>query len=267
MKRILSSRVRALGRFTRGPLNNPNSLIVPAEYYVASYDPIFSLLQPYASLTVLQEEFKKFRPQLLKTVDTWRKEADEYLVDLILHSSSKKRKGRSNKGKAIAAANPLDLAATLFKCHWCTEPITYSRILAHRCLLRSAKDDEVQENKAKIGQEDEAWAIDDEDSEDIQPDAPREPRAPKEITMNLIWASLLEKESTGMKAGNTYVTFDEEAHGVARNIIQICGEDPGTVTQAKMNEKNARLECLRCSRASQGKTRSRLVMNWTTAVC
>jgi len=125
----------------------------------------------------------------------------------------------------------------------------------------------MQENKAKNGQEDEAWAIDDEDAEDIvKPDAPREPRAPKEITVNAAWTSLLEKESTGMKAGNTYVTFDEEAQGVARNIIQICGEDPGIVTQAKMNEKNAWLECLRCSRAPQGKTRSRLVMNWTTAV-
>ena len=266
MKRILSNAVHSLGRFIRGPLNNPNSLIVPAAYYVASYEPILSYLQSNVSRTIPPEGWEQFRPQLLGIIDTWRKEADEDLVNLILRSSLKRGKGRSNKGKETVVANPLELAATLFKCHWCTEPITYPRILAHCCLLRSARDDAAQGNKGTDSQEDEACAIDEEDSEDLKPGAPREPRGPKEITMDVAWASLLETESTGMKAGNTYVTFDEEAHNVAHSIIQMCGEDPGTVTQAKMHKKNARLECLRCSRASKGKGQSRLVMNWMTAV-
>ena len=267
MKRVLSNDVHCLSRFIQGPLNSPNPLIVPAAYYVASCETILSFFQSNLPRSVPVADFEQFRPLLLEIVDTWRKEADEYLVNLILQSSSKKRKGRPNKGKETAVANPLELAATLFKCHWCTEPITYPRILAHRCLLRSTKDDEAQENKGMNDQEDEACATDDEDSEDTKPGAPREPRAPQEITVNAAWASLLETQSTGMKAGNTYVTFDEEAHSVACNIIQICGENPGTVTQSKMHEKNARLECLRCSRASQGRARSRLVMNWTMAVC
>ena len=259
MKRVLSNSVHYLGRFLRGQLNNPNLLVVPSEYYVASHEPILSCLQSKVPRSATREEFETFRPQLLEIVDTWRKEADEYLIYL---SSSAKRKGRSDKGKEKATINPLELAATLFKCHWCTEPITYPRILAHRCLLRLATDDEGQDNKGINGQEDEACDIDDEYGADVEPGAPRESRRPEEI-MDAAWTSLLETHSTGMKAGNIYVTFDEEAHSVARSIIQICGEDPGTVTQAKMHEKNARLECLRCSR---GKSRTRLVMNWTMAV-
>jgi len=258
MKRALADNVQSLRQFIRGPLNNPNPLIAPAEYYVASYKPILGYLQSNVSRTILLKEFEQFRPQLLEIVDTWRKEADEYLVNLVPQPSSKKTKGRSNKGNETAVANPLELAATFFKCRWCTEPITYPRILAHRCLLRFRNHYGAPKNQGMNFQGDAARVIDDEDSEeseDIKPGAPREPRAPKEISADVAWVSLLETQSTGMKAGNTYVTFNEEAHSVARNIIQICGEDPGTVTQTKMHKKNARLRCS-----------CKAVMNWIRAV-
>jgi hypothetical protein len=161
--------------------------------------------------------------------------------------------------------NALGLATTFFKCHWCTEPISYPRILMHGCLYNDVKTNE------EAGDE-EVEEADMEDSEGdvvVNTRGPREPRPPKDITPDLVLPMLSDYYSLGMQAGKEGVTYDEEASGAVRDIITAYGEDPMTVTYAAMEENPARVECLRCSRAMQAKkTKSvRLVMKWTMAVC
>jgi hypothetical protein len=134
----------------------------------------------------------------------------------------------------------------------------------HECLMR-ADDRDVGENSADA--EDDASEEAAEDSTvAMNCKAPRVPRPPREITLQTVLRSLSASFAVGMHAGKRGVAFDEEAHNAAGTIVEACGEDADRISCIKMQEKAARLECLRCNRACQGKSRSRLVMGWTIAV-
>ncbi|KAG6875184.1 hypothetical protein C0993_010446, partial [Termitomyces sp. T159_Od127] len=118
---------------------------------------------------------------------------------------------RSQMLEALLPSNcpRLDIAATFFRCQWCTEPISYPRILKHSCLstskIRSKPSDEDLELYKY------AW---------------------RGWPWNL---------------GGDQVEFNEEAAGYARDIISVCGADPQEVSAEAMNELDCRVECLRCS--------------------
>ena len=84
--------------------------------------------------------------------------------------------------------------------------------------------------------------------------APRVPRPPRDITVQTVLLSLSASFPVGMHAGKRGVAFDEEAHHAARTIVEACGEDADRISYIKMQEKDVRLECLRCSRARRGKS-------------
>ena len=93
----------------------------------------------------------------------------------------------------------------------------------------------------------------------------RQPRPPKLITHNAVLPVLLNQHNLGMHAGMDGVAYDGEAFKAVREIVILCGKDPNTVTYAEMEEADARIECLRCSRAKLGRHK-RLIMKWTMAV-
>ena len=205
---------------------------------------------------ISKEDFKNAKPQLRNLITSWKEETDHYLAALIPQPSGKGKEKESRNSKTSV----LELATTFFKCDWCTEPISYPRILMHSCLIED-------QEKAEDEEEDEC---DMEDLEVADARGPRAPRPPKKITFNTVFPTLSECYSLGMCAGKEGVTFAEEASNVARDIIMACGQDPMTVTYTAMEEMDARLECLRCSRAMQAKQKAksaRLVMKWPMAVC
>ena len=208
---------------------------------------------------IRKEEFKKVEPQLHTLVTSWKRETDHYLAALLPQPSGKGKK----KDTCNSKTSPLELATSFFKCDSCTEPISYPRILMHSCLVEDQDEAESEEEDA----------CDREDlEEDVVTDArgPRVPRPPKKITVNTVFPTLSDCYSTGMCAGKEGIAYHEEASNAARYIIMACGQDPMTVTYAEMEEIQTRLECLRCSRATQAKQKAksvRLVMKWLTAVC
>jgi hypothetical protein len=50
----------------------------------------------------------------------------------------------------------LELATTFFKCYWCTEPISYPRILMHGCLL---KDTSSKRGRKRRKDDEATWKI------------------------------------------------------------------------------------------------------------
>ena len=187
-------------------------------------------------------------------IASWREDTDRHLVGLFPPSSS--------KGKEKSSTHILELATTFFRCYRCKEPISYPRVLMHKCLMRADESD-VEEQSVEDNTNEEVEQVSMVGQKNAHCRAPREPR---DITADTVWPLLSTQLQVGMHAGKRGVAFDEEAHTVARTIVETCGEDPDGISYIKMQEKNARLECLRCSRARQGKSRSRLVMSWTIAV-
>ena len=79
-----------------------------------------------------------------------------------------------------------------------------------------------------------------------------------------VWNQMSFWYGTEWNEGNNHVTFDSEASGFARVIVQACGKDPDKAEFDEMNDIDARVERLRCSKKDRNS--KRLVMNWTTAV-
>jgi len=114
--------------------------------------------------------------------------------------------------------------------------------------------------EADSGVDDESEAVEIADDND-QPCITR-----NEVTMDTVWNKMSSWFGSGWNEGNDEIFVDEEATNFARRIVRICGEDPDTVTFSRMEELDARFECVRCTAKSKTKTRKRLVMNWTTAL-
>jgi hypothetical protein len=249
----LKSGIRWLNDFIyRIPSDRP--IIVPTVLRIASLDPFLTLIKANLSQTLLLEKLEPLKPQLLAMVASWREETDQYLVGLFPPSSS--------KGKEKSSTHVLELATTFFRCYKCKEPISYPRVLMHKCLMHADESD-VEEQSVEDNTNEEV----EQGSKVVQKKVDRRaPREPREITVDKVWPLLSTQLPVGMHAGKRGVAFDEEAHTVARTIVETCGEDADGISYNKMQEKNARLECLRCSGVHQGKSRSRLVMSWTIAV-
>lgn len=222
---------------------------IASRSYPKVFPPIAHLVRtpPFIDLiknTVISEqitdrELEGLTPHIADITASWRESADQCLLDLLPQLRSRK-----GKGKQISTRS-LELATSFFKCYWCTEPISYPRILMHECLrVRSETEDADEEDT-------------DEEDEKIE-----------EFSQNIVdsvWAQMPFWFGTGWNEGNDEITFDDEASGFARVIVKACGQNPDKVTFDQMNEIDARVECLRCSN-SGGRNRKRLVMNWTTAV-
>ena len=247
MQRVLRNRIAQLGEILS------QWRIHPTAWWIASSKPVASFVKETS------KDVKEVESQLPDLITSWKEETERFLITLIPRPSGKGKKKENTL---------LELATSFFKCHWCTEPISYPRILMHDCFLRVNDVEQKAGNEEE--EEEEEEAEDSEDDEVLDASGQREPRPPRQITPDMVLSTLSGVYSLGMYAGNVGVTFDEEASNVARDIITVCGEDPNTVTHREMEEADVRLECLRCSLAMQTKQRaksSRLVMKWIMAVC
>lgn len=262
--RALQLRVYTLDRTIRTTM--AQQLIVPHTSYIAVLEPFKTLLTtlPLEEKVTEEQMSALATPDIiLQMTEAWRREADISLLGLLskpLPSSTDEAVDRT----------PLELATTFFRCNWCTEPISYPRILMHRCLRNRRctdtdeddNDQEDDEGEVDPGSDDEVEAIEAEDDDEHQtPNTTRD-----EVTVDSIWNKMSSWFGSGWNEGNDQIFVDEEATNFAKTIVKTCGEDPETTTFTRMEELDARLECVRCTAKSKTKTRARVVMNWTTAV-
>lgn len=205
----------------------PKPAVVPRAVDLALMEPFRSaVFNTEATKESRLTELSKLENQIQPLVVSWQDSANEFLAGLL---PSTKR-----SGKRKLDTSQLKLAAIFFRCHWCTEPISYPRVLVHNCLMKTR-----------------SRSNGDEDSEDETEDEKLLALVPSWVGMP--WNH--DKEQ---------VTFDEEAWKCARGVIVACGEDPDTVTASQMDDKDQRVECLQCrTQTASGK---RLVMKWRIAI-
>jgi len=209
--------------------------ISPTVFHVASREPFSTLVK--SSNQMVDNVLDKIA-HLPNHIVEWRKETDAYLAGLI------------PKYRQRDSPCPfLELAATFFRCFRCTEPISYPRILVHSCFLLPSGAKGVAGTKTqKKGRK--------------PKDGLRQPRSLKVINADVVFPSLANAFGEGMHPKRSGVSYYQEASKSARQIILACGENPVTITNTEMDQKDFRVECMLCSSTRRG----RLVMRWTTAV-
>lgn len=99
---------------------------------IAKMEPFRGLIHDSpATHAVTEVDFKQHLHKVPELTKTWREHADATLVDLVRQSWTAEPSG---KGKA-ADLNPsvLSLAATVFRCKRCLQPLFYPSLLTHHC--------------------------------------------------------------------------------------------------------------------------------------
>ncbi|KAF8163575.1 hypothetical protein B0H34DRAFT_695953 [Crassisporium funariophilum] len=239
----------------------PQPRILPTVLDFARSAPFCELLKN----TAIEEELdakilENLIPNAVELIVSWRESADELLLGLLPKPTGRSRKARRDTSQ-------LGLATTFFKCHWCTEPISYPRILMHNCLRGRRSDPSIEVGEDDSEEQDGSEGEDEGDADPENEDegsSSKEQEAPSyKVNTESVWNKVSSWYGGAWNEGNDQVTHDQEASSCAKVIIKVCGEDPETTTYARMDEIDARLECVRCGLKSKA---SRLVMNWTTAI-
>ncbi|KAF9484123.1 hypothetical protein BDN70DRAFT_197531 [Pholiota conissans] len=182
-------------------------------------------------------------PRIPKFLTAWRAEADAYPVHLLAEHPTTK--------KAAASRNTLNLATTFFKCDFCTDPISYPRILMHQCLRTRRKildgadgrDDEALVNASEL--------------------EPNKKYGVTTVTEEGVWNRMSMWSTPTWNDARHFISVDEAAVKSAKAIARTCGEDPDTVLTEVMKSRDVRLECNRCGPKSNGK---RHIMSWNMAI-
>ncbi|KAG6824822.1 hypothetical protein H0H87_010942, partial [Tephrocybe sp. NHM501043] len=120
----------------------------------------------------------------------------------------------------------LNLATVFFRCKWCREPLSYPRVLVHKCfqnLGRQSDGVDLAVPNADLGQ--------------LQ----------------------LQKGDRPWNWGTEQVTFHDEASKNAWEIVEACGADPLETVKESMDAIDCMLECLCCEKEGRA-------MNWESAI-
>lgn len=214
-------------QITRWSRKQPQSGTLPKILDIALTEPFKSfILSDSDEESTFVTDQEELEGALRSFADDWNESRNQFLASLLPDAGDK----LNTKGKAKAAPNSavLNLATTFFQCPSCPEPISYPRILAHECQLQSCTANN------------------------------RRDTDPEDLTnfLNGIFTRPWFCESQEL-------TFDQEVSDIARMIVQECGENPDEASPERMDEKDCRLECTRCSEPKRG----RWVMKWRMAVC
>jgi len=265
IRRQLTSRLERLHKVVHTQLNIPRPHITPTEFHIASMGPFISFIK--ADINKLAVDIiRQFEPQLREFIATWKEEMDQYLIKLV-PNVSEMESGEDRK-------RFLELGTTFFKCPTCADPVPYPQILMHECLVQVSGSG-FQEAKSEVELQERVIQEGEDESQEADPtnvrsrkacQMPREPRPPNEITADTVWLSMSKTFGTGVQVGRTGITFHSHARRAGQNVIRACREDPDTTSYATMEEKDARLSCLRCTQEIICGNPRRLVMRWTSAV-
>jgi len=135
----------------------------------------------------------------------WRKQTEEKLLHMITRGY----------GLQNAAESALQLATTVFTCKFCSEPLTYPRVLIHNCATKMFYYHE------RTGDED-------------LPSLRR-------FLQSTYWNH------------DNIITFDAKEIVPLIEVIELCGLDPKSATAKDMDKHNAIFECLSCNDVRKGR--------------
>ncbi|KAF9484643.1 hypothetical protein BDN70DRAFT_81144 [Pholiota conissans] len=205
----------------------------------------------------INTEITHLKDRLPKISKTWRAEADEYLLGLL--TGPTKSSARAD-GEALDAT-PLELATTFFGCHWCTEAVSYPRILMHECLRTRRQDQDADHSDTEGSGFSAQKATTDEGGPDMVHSIPT-------VNERQVWNKMSSWLGPTWNEAHKFISVDEEFTKSAKAIIQACGENPNTLTAEALNDLNIRVECMRCvpPPGKRGTARSRHVMSWNMAI-
>jgi hypothetical protein len=135
----------------------------------------------------------------------WRERTEEKLLNMISPDC-----GTQNTSESV-----LQLAMTIYTCKLCPdEPLTYPRVLVHRCATKNSYSDPVNDDDLLV----------------LRRSFDRSP-----------WNS-----------GNL-ISFEGQRIAFLSKLIKLCGLDPTSITKDDMDKQNPVFECLACNDARRGR--------------
>ena len=184
----------------------PINSIIPCVSDVYS-DPVVQdlIMGPPLSATFTQENLATVGALFPDIVLRWRKQTEEKLMNMITQGCP----------TPSATESVLQLAISVFSCQLCSnEPLTYPRVLVHRCATRTTYYEPVNDEDLSILRRSlDCW----------------------------YWNS-----------GN-YISFEAKKIVFLTKIIKLCGLDPKFATREDMDKLNPIFECLACNDARKGR--------------
>jgi hypothetical protein len=169
--------------------------IIPKVGDVVLMPPFAAILESDSEVVVTTHSFADAMHQLPDLCAKWRQEKDEFLLSLLpapVHNANIK-----------SPKKLLELATTLFECKACYQPISYPRILSHKCLT------------------DDSWAW----------------RMGKEIRQ---YSSM---SHFPWNFGGVWLVYHEEGAKYAAEVLKACNMNPAATTAEEMDSRNMRFVC------------------------
>jgi hypothetical protein len=167
------------------------------------------------------ETVEALRISVPRLLESWRQYTSNKLVDTLPPSQN-------------LMLNPqyrLALATSFFKCYKCKDPISYPRILVHRCITS------VSDNIPQL----------------VDP----------AVDFLGSLASILRQQPWSLE--NDAITFYQQAAHAAHIVVEATGLDPYTTTYRVMDKRDSWFLCSLCS-TGEGELEGLLVMSWDSAV-
>ena len=266
----LSSRLQILEETLRNFADNiPKGYLYPPPAVVAQHPSFLKLLRD----TPVTDDIDSgdIIPLLPVVEDMTEKWSSEVLVTLcrVMPGGAEAIAANPNGSPPVELRQRLELATTWFSCHHCkvSEPISYPRILFHRCLrsrplvrldLSPSDDEEIASptssdlSFAALSDSEQSARLSNRVCEGTEP------------TVEELWDGL---EDTKKGLGwNTVIQdiswYNQRAYDRATALLQASGLDPETTTQQQLQQADPRLYCGHCAFAKG----TPVWVNWTTAV-
>ncbi|PPR06616.1 hypothetical protein CVT24_001723 [Panaeolus cyanescens] len=249
-QRIMDSLTKRLDTFVkilRPTLGRPKAQITPTLMDFIQSSPFQEVIKDTSGKVVKKADFEALLKHVPAFIEDWRNQSDQHLLNLIPESTL-------NGGPATSRV--LRLAKTFFECYWCSEPISYPRVLHHSCLRTKslAKCEEYPAGSITM----------DDDEDKIRSISDPGPLP------GYLWRNLPEwYDKTGSRpwnSGGNQVGFHADASACATRVIEAMGFDPDTATPEFMHAQDGRVECLTCTQSGRTKVQKRLIMTWTMAI-
>ena len=176
------------------------------------------IIRPPLSTTFSDKDLETVGAIFPNIVLRWREKTEAKLLNMISPR-------QNNISKSL-----LQLATTIFSCQACPngEPLTYPRVLIHRCASRHRR-----------ASYERTFTIDDD---------------------QLVVQRFLN--SSYWNSGNI-ITFDAQKAVSLSEAIKLCGLDPKSATREDMDKLNPIFECLACNDVRKG----RCTLTWLGVVC
>lgn len=183
--------------------------IIPSPADICSVPQVMAMLEnPAPDAYISSESFVELQEQISRLCDEWVVSKNLELISLMPRIPADLVPGSAESWR-------LELATTFFQCSECIEPISYPRVLVHRCLTA-----------IRLGNRN------------------------REDDRALLYTSL---DCEPWNTGCDRVSYFNAAEVSARSVLQGYGLNADVVTATDLKDMDKWLECLRCAHRTKGR--------------